>query len=706
MRTRLLVLFAVCLQLFVAPWQPRAHAAASADDQRMVGVVAARIFAQAAPIPGWAWPPKVAISDRDDVNAFATIYNVKPGETPDVKDEGNLTWVTLPEYDAVPAEEALSAANLHEAAEGGGDPVQTTSVKAPEGAADGPVENADGTVTQPIIVLYQGFLDKVVMGNPDRLAAVFGHETSHILLRHVDAAGIGATLVANMISRQHESDSDMLGMKLGLKANFPYKGLVSGILGMREQGNYNSFEGLNATHPGWTDRVAMIDDKQTELWQSISAFENGVEFLTIEQYALATDCFQQVVNECPKCYEAYANLGYAQLMRYCDALREEDLRFLDVGQLVVGGFYHRPASMEGPLGRGPGNRKLWLEAVGNLRQAIILNPDLVLVKANLAVAFLVAPDGKDVGQAEELFMQVREALASGKVEEMPPLVRAALLVNAGVAEMETGDPDGAEKLFAQAQSVYTAAAEADREDDDDTDDDDEDNRNSGEALASAIRYNRGRMVASTTDPEKRQTGIVELEAYLTSSSPAANWWPLAYENYAKLCADAGVEPKAEKDMQLEANTVYRKVTGIAIPDGPTITLNDSPDSLAEVLGEGHAQVVVKGSDVRRLQYYKLGMEILCDQHIVAIRLRGAKAPAVVLQAAGLGGEKVEVKNGMTTEDLDAMLGGDADQWDQRYGTNTQVVYRFYTRLGFGVRLSGNKITEIIVAQIPVEAKLK
>jgi hypothetical protein len=125
-----------------------------------------------------------------------------------------------------------------------------------------------------------------------------------------------------------------------------------------------------------------------------------------------------------------------------------------------------------------------------------------------------------------------------------------------------------------------------------------------------------------------------------------------------------------------------------------------------MLGEGRAQVLVKKSDVRRLQYAKLGMEILCDQRIVAIRLRGPKAPAVTLQASGFGGETQQVRPGMTLAELDAVLGGDANQWDQRYGTNTQVVYRFYTRLGFGVRLSGDKIMEVIVAQIPIEAKVQ
>jgi Zn-dependent protease with chaperone function len=682
MRKRLLAAALGC-QWLVSLCGSAAFGAPSEDDKLMVGVVASRILGQAEPIQGWVWPPRVAISDKDEVNAFATVCEIKPGDTPEPQDSGKLVWIELPEFDAVPAEEALSAADLPGAV-GGADEL----VGEP---AEHKVETReDGTVTQPVIVLNQGFLDKVVQGNPDRLAAVFGHEASHILLRHVDAASGGAPLVANMINRQQEADADVLGMKLGLQASFPYKGLVGGVLGMRDQGNYNSFEGLNATHPGWTDRVAMIDDQQKELWHSISAFENGVQFLMLEQYNLAAACFKRVRDECPKCYEAWANEGYSQLMMYCDGLREEDLRYFDIGHVVVGGFYRRPDSMGGTRLVGI-DEEMWNDAVGNLRQAIILNPDLVLAKANLAVAYLVAPDGKDLGKAEGLLRQVRDALKGDNVEDIDPLVKASLLVNAGVAEMETGDAPAAEALFAEAQELFSAEGV---------------DKTSSTGLVNAIRYNRGRMYAAASDPAKKKTAIEELEAYLSSSSPAANWWPLALERYKALCAEAGVEAKPENTLSLAANKQYRTVVGIALPDGGVINLNDSPESLEKTLGEGRAQVLVKKSDVRRLQYAKLGMEILCDQHIVAIRLRGPKAPAVTLQASGFGGETQQVRPGMTLAELDAILGGDANQWDQRYGTNTQVVYRFYTRLGFGVRLSGNKISEIIVAQIPVEAKLK
>lgn len=681
MRTRVLL---TLLLLSAA----RPALAVSDDDRRIVALVASRIFAEAEPIQGWAWPPMVAISDQDVVNAFATIGQIKPGEKPEVKDEGTLTWIDVP-VQAMSGDGELGAddAAPPEPAERG--VVKRDDEASPAHRVD---QHDDGTITQPIIVLHQGFLDKIVLGRPERLAAVFGHETAHLLLRHADQLMPGAPLVANMISRQQEADADVLGMKLGLAADFPYKGLVAGILAMRDDENYNSFEGLNFSHPGWTDRVAMIDERQSELWGSISAFENGVYFLVTEQYELAERCFDQVATECPKCYEAWANLGYARLMRYCDALEPEDLRDFDVGQLVVGGFYRRPESLEGPT-RGI-DQQLWFDAVGALKQAIILNPDLVLPKANLAVAYLISPEGKDVGQAEELFSQVTAALKDGTAEEMDPLVRASLLVNAGVAEMESGDAASAEALFAEAQQLFG----------------DDGGEQESASLVSAIHYNRGRMYAAAPEATQRQTAREELEAYLAGSSSAANWWPLAYEQYRKLCTDQGVEPKVEEALSVAANRLNRMVTGVTLADGTTITLNaaidDTVESLGAALGQAAQRDVVKKSNIRRLSYAKAGVELLCANEVVAIRLRGAKAPPVVLRAAGPGGASAEVRPGMTIAELDAALGGDANKWDQRYGTNAQIVYRFYARLGFGVLLGGDKIVEIIVAQIPVEAKVQ
>jgi Zn-dependent protease with chaperone function len=712
MRTRLLLPALLGVELVLGGWQAPVRAA-SDSDKRMVAIVAARIFAEAEPVQGWAWPPLVAISEVDGVNAFATICEVKPGERPEVTDEFNkpmkYEWIEVPTENIQGGD--LGADDITPADVSAGAADATVVVPNDEPQAHRVDEHGDGTITQPVIILHQGFLDDIVQGSADRLAAVFGHETSHILLRHVGNVAPGGLLVANMVTRHQEADADMLGMKLGLAADFPYKGLVGGALAMRENGNYSSFEGLNATHPSWTDRVATYDSRQSELWGSISAFENGVYFLTAEQYELAESCFEQVTKECPKCYEAWANLGYARLMMYCDKFDLDDMRDLDVGLLIVGGFYRRPDSIT----RGF-DKPLWDAAVEALKQALTLNPDLVLVKANLAVAYLVSPDGKDVAGAEEMFRQVREALKSGAVEDMDTMVRAALLANAGVAEMETGDPVAAEALFAEAEEWYGRGVEEIRAREEargPTQAADltlEKAQAGGNALTSALHYNRSRMYLAASDESKRKSAVQELEAYLSSASPAQLWWPLAYEQYRKLCADQGVTAKGEEDLMIAANKRLRLVPGVTLPTGERIILraptSEALPALDAVLGEGSSRDIVKKTNIRRVTYAKAGIELVCDDEIVAIRLRGAKSPSVTLRETGPGGQTSEIRAGMTVDELDAALGGEAKTWDRRHGTTQQIVYHYYDNLGIGVRIAGDKVSEIIVAQIPYEAKVE
>src|SRR5207248_10198341 len=105
----------------------------------------------------------------------------------------------------------------------------------------------------------------------------------------------------------------------------------------------------------------------------------------------------------------WVNLGHALLMQYCDGLETADLRQLDIGQVVACCFYARPQSLEVKI-RGV-NEPLWRKAVGALQQALKRNPDLVLARANLGLAYLVHPEGRDVKRAAQYF---QEALAKLK----------------------------------------------------------------------------------------------------------------------------------------------------------------------------------------------------------------------------------------------------------------------------------------------------
>ena len=633
----------LCLGILAGGWCASAYGANPPPeaDRKLITSVAKRILAEAEPVEGWIWPPEIVVVADDAVNAFASFAPLEGEKKPD---DAEITWrMDLP-------------------------------------AAEGSTGKQ-----RPRITINQGFLDKIVKGNEDHFAIVFGHEMGHVILRHIEGREPGSMLVAKAITRQQEANADEAGLKLALQAGFSYRGCINGYLAMRAHENYNSFEGLNYSHPGWTDRVASIAAEESKFWEATSAFENGVYFLVNEQHALAQRCFLQVTKDLPNCHDAWANLGYSRLMMYCDGLEAEDLRRFDVGQLVVGGFCRRPPSLEQTRGV---DEELWFDAVGALREALRLKPGLVLPKANLAVAYLMCPAGRDVGKAAELFDQVVAALKEGvHDDELDALTHASLLVNAGVAEIANGNAESAEQLFQQAQERFKEVGDV----------------NLSGPVQNAISYNRAQLRLSSGNETERRSAVDELEAYLSRGNPAVAWWPLAYERYSQLCKQQGAEPKPWKSFWKGENTHFRLVTGYTTANGFTVTLNQPVSEVEAALGEGSKLVVVRRVNIHRRRYDEQGLELLCTDHVLAIRLRDDKAGPLQLRVSGLGGETREIRIGMTLAELETALAGDASKFDYRAGTTDTIRYRFFPSLGIGVRLSDdNVVTEMIIAQLPYE----
>jgi tetratricopeptide (TPR) repeat protein len=657
---------------------PLLAAEPSKADQALVAKVAAKYFDVAAPIEGWAWPPLVGIAQTDEVNAFATIEKLKAGQKPVMKEYPDVFWVDVPAAAAAaPAQKVASTAKDPPGGNG----------EAEAGAAAQPA--AEEPRPQPYIILLQGFLDQIVKGREVYLGETFGHELAHVVLRHVENYEEGAPLVANAMTRQQEADADVQGMKFSLKANYPYDEVIKAVKAWRDLDTSRStFAALLSTHPGWTDRAALIDERQAELWGSISAFENGVYFLMAENYNLADRCFTQVVKEAPGCYEAWANRGYCRLMRYCDALEPDDLREMALNHIVVGGFYRRAGSLEE---RGV-NADLWFDAVGDLREALRLKDSLILPKANLALAYLVHPNQKELGKAVELFEQVSNTLKQGKIEEeISPLDRAALLVNAGVTEFANGDSQAGRQFFDRAQVIYQEEMKSPP---------------TG-PIRSAMLYSQASQMAASSDLEQRQQAVERFEEYLGSTSPAVAWWSLAYDRYKELCQSQKAEPKTREELERPQTIHFRPVISIVVGDGKEISINDQMSQVIELLGEGKKIPVVRRTNIYRRKYDDLGLELLTTDRLIAVRLRQTKAPPLVLHASGPGGKTTQVRVGMPLAELRQLLAGDESGWDKRYGLQYALSYYYFYRLGFGVDVDENgNIVEIIVAQIPAEARVK
>jgi tetratricopeptide (TPR) repeat protein len=544
----------------------------------------------------------------------------------------------------------------------------------------------------PRVVVYSGLMNRVIKGDDDpegaedRLAFILSHELGHVLLAHIVRRPPGETpFVQQEFTREQESKADLKGMEMALKAGFSFRRGRTAILRMKDLGlNYSSFEGLGVDHPSWNDRLVLLDKDQPTLWKAMSAFENGTFFLLFEQYAAAERCFQQVTKEFPECYEAWNNLGYALLMQYCDGLETEDLRQLGTGQIVVGGFYSRPKSLEG-LVRGQDD-KLWKAAVEALEQTVKLKPDLALPKANLGVAYLVAPQGKNVQRAREYFKEATDRMPS---DNLAPLARAAIWVNAGVADLAGGQSKECTAKFIQAEEIARKSVG------------DLPRAPATFALFSALCYNRALLLTEFPDEARQRAAVKEFERYLTITSPASAWWPLAHERYVKSCKDLGAEPKEKERLVSAKQAMLRLVTSVKLDPKLTITLSEPLGDVVARLGEGRKIPIVRGTKLVRVHYPDHGIEVLATDRILAICLRGPKAPELPIQGSGLGASAQVLRVGMSQQELEQIL---KDQpGEQRQLDQADSQYRFYPQVGLAVRLQQSKVEELVVAQIPRRA---
>jgi tetratricopeptide (TPR) repeat protein len=448
--------------------------------------------------------------------------------------------------------------------------------------------------------------------------------------------------------------------------------------------NYSSFEGLSADHPSWLDRIALLDKQQAGLWRSMSAFDNGVYFLLVQNYGLSERAFRQVTKEFPGAYDAWANLGYALLMQYADSLDTDDLQRFDVGQIVVGGFYRRPRSLESKV-RGI-NEEMWWDAVGALREAIRLKPELSLPKANLGIAYLFRPAGKDAGKAAQFF---EEAIRLAETDTtLDPMSRLTEQLNLAVAYASEGNGEKAMSELGRVELSLKQRASS----------------TSGSTvpgstvMLSAISYNRAVLLAEHPDRDRQKLAMSELESYLHRTASSLGWWPLAYRRYLGLCKQYGVEPKSESALLSQSSPTFRPVAALGVQRGQ-VTLGESLTDATKTLGDASSLIpLVRGTNLREASYAGQGIKLVASDEILAIVLSGDNAPTLPVREMGLGTKSIELKVGMTTADLDRIL-GDSD-YDFRQLIDPEVNYRFYSDLGVAVLVSNRRVVELVISQVP------
>ena len=540
-----------------------------------------------------------------------------------------------------------------------------------------------GDLIQPVVVCDNGLLQKVVEGDQDRVAYVLGHELAHHILGHTQIPERDTNFLRATFGRTQELDADREGMELAAKAGFSFSGGLSAMRKMIDLGlNYSSFEGLSSDHPSWYDRIAKLDKDQASIWRSLSSFQDGNYFLVVQNYELAQRAFRQVTRVFPDAYEAWANLGYAMLMEYADSLEEADLQRFDVGQIVTGGFYRRSKSLEARV-RGV-NEELWWDAVGALREAIRLNPNLSLPRANLGIAYLFRPAGKDPGKAAQY---LEEATNLAPLDpSLDPVARLAENTNLAVAHFAAGDDIKASEELSEVDRALRAS--------------DAQWSSALSSVNSALVYNQAFLLARSADKGKQKLAFDDLERYLRTSDPSCMWWATAYNKYVDLSKMFGVSPQSASLIHGDSNTRFRPVTELVldsshIPLGEQISL-----ALTSLGGSPVVKPVIPNTNLLRYDFVQRGISLIGVDEVLAIVLAGESAPALSLREIGLGNRAHTIHVGMSTTELDALM-QDAD-YDFRQLTDPETNYRFYKDVGIAVLIRNGVVAEVVISQIPKE----
>lgn len=546
---------------------------------------------------------------------------------------------------------------------------------------DGKIVKKDGKVV-PLVRITRGYLD-VLGGDEHGIALVLGHELGHHALGHTtreEFAKPGAFKA--MESHRREADADLFGARLMLKAGYSLrKGVKAEWMGLDARGWIGSPTASTCrSHPGASDRAtrlfAVLDKGEAELWRCMSAFENGVTFLAVENADAAEECFLRVIKELPKCHEAWANLGIARLLRYCESLSTEEIRQLGIGSFLMSARYPTARSVVATRGN---KSTTWFEAVAALTTAQNLKSDSPIIMANLSLAYLVHPDGKEVGKA---FQWLTKAEASLKqTTDLPGPVRITLLVNFGVASLANGEVAKGKKSLADAETLATKLYG--------------DRQAWPASLRSAMNFNNAKARVETDEEE----AAALFEEYLAGTASSSPWWPIAYEHYEALCTNLGNKPKAKTAFK-QAGSIRRQLV-VALPAGGIIHVGESLDEVIKRLGQPD-RITKARSGISRLRFEAHGIELLADaDEVFAITIVSPKGPVVSVQEVGVKGRKLgQLKVGMTRKEVQGLIGAGSPRPFLFLYANTEYP-AYYADLGVAVEFDKDGVViGLIVGDIP------
>src|SRR5262249_14951389 len=129
---------------------------------------------------------------------------------------------------------------------------------------------------------------------------------------------------------------------------------------------------------------------------------------------------------------------------------------------------------------------------------------------------------------------------------------AALLTNAGVADLAAGQAERCATRFDQVEKIAQQLGAS------------KTTAPANRALTSALLYNRAMLLAGSGNNDTRRQAVDNWINYLQTASVSSAWRPVGYALYQKLCQDLQIQPKDLKELAKPGRDELRPLTSVTI----------------------------------------------------------------------------------------------------------------------------------------------
>jgi hypothetical protein len=230
----------------------------------------------------------------------------------------------------------------------------------------------------------------------DAIALLLGHEISHHTMKHhwgeefrsaYSIEGLEAEMrnIDKASAKKYEAQADERGGILCYMAGYTTKGIGEQLL----KELYDAYELKESDkYPSLEERILIARTQDSLVQNYIKVFETANYALLIEEYALAIDCYENILSHDFKSREIFNNIGVAYFLQGAKLADKDDLKYVYPVELDL----ESKLSSRGTKGMGDDVKALFEKARDYFETAIGFDKDYGTAYLNLACSYSVLQD--------------------------------------------------------------------------------------------------------------------------------------------------------------------------------------------------------------------------------------------------------------------------------------------------------------------------